>query len=232
MGRVKDYRVELAGLERSAWAAYLTERSGLPGPRGNIELGQAVADEGDLAIYDVLIASDDEYLTFCGVLGLGAVLATRADDSLEARLHHHASDGRWRVREGVAMALQRVGHADPRRLMRLVVEWAEDPDPLVQRAAAAAICEPRLLVTQDAAASAIQVCRSATESLAARPADQRRDPGVRTLRQGLGYCWSVAVAADPLPGLAALAALERSGDPDVAWIVKENRRKKRLAALL
>ena len=232
MGRVDDYRAELATLERSAWASYLTERSGLPGPRGNIELGQAVADEGDLATYDLLIASDDEYLTFCGVVGLGAVLATRADDTLEARLHRHASDGRWRVREAVAMALQRVGDADLPRLRRLVVKWAEDADPLVQRAAVAAICEPRLLATRDAAATAIEVCRYTTESLAARPADQRRDPHVRTLRQGLGYCWSVAVAADPLPGLATFAALEESSDPDVAWIVKENRRKKRLAALL
>ena len=47
----------------------------------------------------------------------------------------------------------------------------------------------------------------------------------------LGYCWSVAVAADPVTGLAAFAALDAS-DPDVAWVIAENRKKKRLAALL
>ena len=132
------------------------------------------------------------------------------------------------------MALQRLGDADPARLHALVSAWAGDADPLVQRAAAAGICEPRLLTEPASAAVAVEVCRVATASLAARPAAVRRQPDVRTLRQGLGYCWSVAVAADPEPGLAAWHALEQAaaGDPDVAWVLRENRTKKRLARLL
>lgn len=232
MGRTEEYRSELAGIDRSEWATFLAERSGLPGPRGNIELGQAVADIGDLALFDDLIATGDEYLTFCGVLGLGAELAAGQDDALIARLRAHATDPRWRVREGVAMALQRLGDADLPRMLSVVVDWVSVPHPLVQRAAAAAVCEPRLLVDASAAAIAVDVCRRATASLAARPLEQRRDPDVRTLRQGLGYCWSVAVAADPEPGLRAFAVLETSDDADVAWIVRENRRKKRLVTLL
>jgi len=231
VSKVEEYAAELDALDRAAWPAYLTERSGLPGPRGNIELGQAVADSGDLATFDALIASDDEYLTFCGVVGLGAVLVA-GDSAVEVRLRKHAADGRWRVREGVAMALQRLGDADLPRLLALVDDWVDDSDPLVQRAAAAAICEPRLLRTPPAAAVAVDVCRRATASLTARPPAVRRDPDVRTLRQGLGYCWSVAVAADPVPGLAAFADLGGADDADVAWIVRENRKKKRLATLL
>jgi hypothetical protein len=55
---------------------------------------------------------------------------------------------------------------------------------------------------------------------------------VRTLRQALGYCWSVAVAAAPAAGLPRFQALEEYDDRDVAWIVRENRRKARLAKLL
>ena len=55
---------------------------------------------------------------------------------------------------------------------------------------------------------------------------------MRTLRQALGYCWSVAVAADPEHGLPRFLALSASPDPDVAWVVRENRRKARLARLL
>lgn len=231
MSKVEEYAAELDALECAAWPAYLSEHSGLPGPRGNIELARAVADAGDLATFDALIATDDEYLTFCGVVGLGAVLAG-GDRAVEARLRRHAADGRWRVREGAAMALQRLGDADLPRLLAVVAGWADDPDPLVQRAAAAAICEPRLLRTPRAAAVAVDVCRRATASLAARPPAERRDPHVRTLRQGLGYCWSVAVAADPVPGLAAFAELHGADDADVAWIVRENRKKKRLARLL
>jgi hypothetical protein len=130
------------------------------------------------------------------------------------------------------MALQRLGDADLPRLLAVVADWVDDPHPLVQRAAIAAVCEPRLIRTPVAAVVAIDVCRRATSSLAARPSTERRDPDVRTLRQGLSYCWSVAVAAEPRPGLAAFADLEEVDDPDVAWIVRENRKKKRLAALL
>ena len=232
MTRVAEHAAQLAALDHAAWPVYLTEHSGLPGPRGNIELGQAVADVGTLDDFDALIRTDDEYLTFCGVMGLGAVLAAGGGDDIVERLRRHAADARWRVREAVAMALQRLGDADLPRLLALVRAWADDPDPLVQRAAAAGICEPRLLATPAAAAGAIEVCRRATQSLARRPAESRREPDVRSLRQGLGYCWSVAVAADPGPGLTAFRQLEGVDDADVAWIVRENRRKKRLAALL
>jgi len=231
MGRAAEYGRDLAARPRDAWPAYLREHSGLPGPRGNIELGQAVADLGDRQVFDDFIATGDEYLTFCGVLGLGAELASGEPDVLP-RLRGYAMDSRWRVREAVAMALQRLGDADLPRLLGVVRSWMSDPDPLVQRAAVAGICEPRLLRTSEAAATAIEACRSATGSLAARPVDLRKDAGVRVLRQGLGYCWSVAVAADPARGLAEFGKLEQSSDPDVAWVVRENRKKRRLAALL
>ncbi|HWK27932.1 MAG TPA: hypothetical protein VNS09_15310 [Solirubrobacter sp.] len=266
MGRVGDYRAELRRLPPERWPAFLAERSGLPGPRGNIELGLAVGEEAGRETLDALLATGDEYLTFCGVIGLGrlaaegeggaavaggaavgeavaggavasvaaggaAVGGAAADargDAL-ARLHAHAADGRWRVREGVAMALQRLGDADLPRMLAVVRAWAEDADPLVQRAAAAGVCEPRLLRTPAAAAAAVDVCDRATRLLAARPREQRRDDGVRALRKGLGYCWSVAVAADPGPGLPRFEALASVADPDVAWIVRENRKKARLA---
>ena len=221
--------MELAQLDRSAWPDYLDAHSGLPGPRGNIELAVAVADLSDAAFDDVLIASGDEYRTFCGVLGLGD---RAGDPAVVDRLRHLATDERWRVREAVAMALQRLGDADLGRLLEIVQDWAEDPDPLVQRAAAAGVCEPRLIRSVDAAAVALHVCERATELLARRPAESRRDPSVRTLRQALGYCWSVAVAADPAPGLGRFAVLRDSSDPDVAWIVRENLKKTRLTRLL
>ncbi len=238
MTRIQQYRESLRELPRAGWARYLSEQSGLPGPRGNIELAQAFADEADPALVEELLATGDEYLTFCGVVALGRELAAAPSHELEERLRAYAADERWRVREAVAMALQRVGDVDLAQLLRVVAAWAGDPDPLVQRAAVAGICEPRLLTGPVAAAAALDACRVATDRLASTPRDRRRDPGLRVLRQGLGYCWSVAVAADPDRGLPAFAALavrdgpDEADDPDVAWIVKENRRKKRLARLL
>jgi Vesicle coat complex, various subunits len=225
------YRAELNALTPAEWPDYLLERSGLPGPRANIELARAVADEGDRERFDRLIAGGEEYLVFCGVLGLGRLLAEGADDLVD-RLRAHATDSRWRIREAVAMALQRLGDADPPRLLEIAAAWVADPHPLVRRAAVASLCEPRLLRTPAAAAAAVEVCARATDALAALPREERRDPDVRVLRQALGYCWSVAVAADPGPGLPRFQALAGSADADIAWIVRENRKKARLAKLL
>jgi hypothetical protein len=229
VGRRDQYRAELRVLPTAQWEAHLRHGSGLPGPRANIELAQAVADEGDAGCFDRLIATDDEYLVFCGVIGLGRLLA--GGDPPD-RLREHAGDARWRVREAVAMALQRLGDADLPRLLDLVEDWAADPHPLVQRAAVGGICEPRLLKDPAAAHRAIEVCDRVTRSLAARPAGERADTGVRALRQALGYCWSVAVAAEPATGLPRFRALSGYDDPDVAWVVRENGKKTRLARLL
>ncbi|MBI2243725.1 MAG: HEAT repeat domain-containing protein [Nocardioides sp.] len=228
MTRIDEYRSDLGRLDRAAWPGYLDRHSHLPGPRGNIELAMAFAELADLALDDELIASGDEYRTFCGVLGLGA---TAADPEVQARLRELATDERWRIREAVAMALQHFGDLNLPALEMVVLDWANDPHPLVQRAAAAGICEPRLLVGPAAAAVAIEVCRRTTHALADLPAERRGDSDVRTLRQGLGYCWSVAVAADPAQGLPAFWALD-DADADIAWIVRENLQKARLTRLL
>lgn len=130
------------------------------------------------------------------------------------------------------MALQRLGDSDESRMLRIVSDWADGASPLVQRAAIAGVCEPRLLKTPEAAEAALGICERVTDALAARSSAERRDPDVRTLRQGLGYCWSVAVAADPARGLPRFRALSKSPDPDVAWIVRENSKKSRLSRLL
>lgn len=226
-----DYRRQLRSLPRGDWPRYLRERSGLPGPRANLSLAQALADEADEATLHALLATGDEYLVLCAVVGLGRLLAEGAADA-EPELRMYASSDNWRAREGVAMALQRLGDLDPERLLDLVSSWAMSPEPLVQRAAVAGICEPRLLRTKAAASRALEVCDVVTRSLLARPLPQRKEQAVRTLRQALGYCWSVAVAADPAEGTPRFCALAGIDDPDVVWIVRENKKKARLAALL
>lgn len=231
MARRDAYRAELRALRPADWASYLRTHSGLPGPRANLELAQAVAEEATPEQLDSLLATDEEYLVLCATIGLGRLLADGAEQAGE-RLRSYATDARWRVREGVAMGLQRLGDADLPRLLDLATSWAQDPDPLVQRAAVAGICEPRFLKRPGAAARAIGICEHLTQQIAAQPRGERRDGTVRTLRQALGYCWSVAVAADPDTGLPRFQRLTASHDPDVAWIARENAKKARLASLL
>ncbi len=219
---------QLASLDRASWPAFLDRHSGLPGPRANLELATAFATLADAALATGLANDADEYRAMCGAAALGR---RAADPAAEARARELAGDRRWRVRMGVELGLQLLGDGSPDTLRSVALDWVEDADPLVKRAAIAALCEPRLLRGAERAAVAIAVCRRATDAITAVPPERRREPNVRVLRQALGYCWSVAVAADPIPGLAAFAELDAS-DPDVAWIVKENRVKKRLATLL
>lgn len=235
MARVEEYRTTLRGLDPRQVPAYLTASSGLPGPRANLALLDAFGDVAPAGLVRDMATDADEYRRSCGTAALGRLVVEATDAGARSALdllHDRAADSSWRVREAVAMALQRVGDARPALLRDLVASGVSDPHPLVRRAAVAGVCEPRLLTEPRTAVAARAACRAATDSIEALPHDARRDPDVRTLRQALGYCWSVAVAADPAAGLAAFADLAASHDPDTAWIVRSNRGKKRLARLL
>jgi hypothetical protein len=97
---------------------------------------------------------------------------------------------------------------------------------LEQRAAVAAVCEPRLLKREADAPPVFAVLDNATNSIAS--AADRRSDAFRTLRQALGYCCSVAVAAYPAFGRPAFERWLSSGDADVRWLLRENLKKNRL----
>src|SRR5260370_605150 len=60
---------------------------------------------------------------------------------------------------------------------------------------------------------------------------ERKDDGFRALRKALGYCWSVAAAAAPENAVPYFEKWMRSRDKDVAWVMKSNLAKARMAAL-
>lgn len=231
---IERYRLKLrSAADRDA---FLQAESRLPGRRGNLELAQAAALEltkADLVRYariDAAQAPENtarSFLAFCGVLGLGRLLA-EGDRSQETALRRHARDRRWRIREAVAMALQIVGdhqrsllHAIARRWM--VGGWLE------QRAAVAAVAEPRLLDSTLAARSALRILGQATRNLTR--SDESDPDGRRVLRQALGYAWSVVVAAIPAEGKAAMQAWIDSDNEDVRWVMRQNLGKTRLRRL-
>ncbi|MBP1693723.1 MAG: uncharacterized protein H6Q37_1606, partial [Chloroflexi bacterium] len=150
MTRIADYRDQLRRLAN--WDDYLLDNSGLPGPRGNLELAQAAAEEGNQERFESWLAytpelapvnDPHEFLAFCGVLGLGRLVADGQVDLIN-RLRPFASDPRWRIREAVAMALQLVGDRNPTLWLETAGEWAQG-SWLEERAAVAALAEPRLL---------------------------------------------------------------------------------------
>ena len=231
MSKVDYYRQILHTLDDLD--PFLLQESGLPGPRANLELLQAVADEGSEAQFRrwltlgpdrAPVNSPQQFLAVCGVVGLGRLLAEGHDEVLPI-LRDYASDPRWRMREGVAMALQRLGDRDMDALLAEMASWSQG-NWLEKRAAAAGLCEPRLLTRPQHAQRVLQLLDDITTSVAA--ADDRKNDDFKTLRQALGYCWSVVVAALPTEGKAAMEKWVPAADSDVAWIMKENLEKKRL----
>ncbi len=267
MTKADNYRAALAGLPAADWEPYILAHSNLPGPRGNLELAAAVADEGDEAQFrrwaslgpDVAPENTPGcFLAFCGVVGLGALMArsTRWGEAFQDEraatespasdatspategacrnasplqmLRGLASDPRWRIREAVAMALQRWGDADMDALLDAMVDWAQG-GPLEQRAAAAALCEPRLLKNSAHAAAVLRILDEMTTSIT--QVTDRKSDAFKTLRQGLAYCWSVAVAALPDAGKPLMEKWLAGPDPDIRWIMWENLKKNRLTKM-
>jgi len=111
-----------------------------------------------------------------------------------------------------------------RAVLRTLEDW--DSFLLEKRAAAAALCEPRLLRRREHAERVLHLLDQITASLLG--IQNRKTDDFRTLRQGLGYCWSVATAACPDKGKETLEKWLSSSDPDVRWIMRQNLSKNRL----
>jgi hypothetical protein len=231
---VEDYRRTLRDL--AEWEPFLLEQSALPGPRANLELAAAAAEEAEQEVLRRWAAvspdaapfgSTEEFLPVCGAIGLGRLLAD-GDRSALVDLRRLAVDPRWRVREAVAIALQRFGDVDFPALLTEMQRWARG-SLLERRAAVAALCEPRLLSDPNRARDVLTLLGRVTAEL--EDADEHRSDAFRVLRQTLGYAWSVAIVALPEEGKALLERLLASRDRDVRWIVRANLRKRRLVQL-
>ncbi len=94
------------------------------------------------------------------------------------------------------------------------------------RAAAASLCEPRLLKQKECAKQTLALLDQITASILS--ANDRKTDEFRALKKGMGYCWSVAVAANPAAGMPLMEHWFSATDKDIRWIMRENLKKKRL----
>lgn len=234
MPKADTYRAELAALPD--WDTYLMAHSGLPGPRANLELLDVAAELANETQIKRWLAFDvkrappgtrEEYLAVCGTVGLGKLIAQGKRNYLAA-LRARASDARWRVREGVAIALQLWGDSDFDAVLDAVEPW-RDGNLYEQRAIAAALCEPRLLKNRAQVRRVLKLLDGITSDFAKN--NDRKSAAFVVLKKGLSYCWSVAVAASPDDGKRAIEKWFASSDPAVRAVMRENLKKKRLVRM-
>ena len=131
---------------------------------------------------------------------MGQLLTQGNPEALQI-LRAAASDSLWRVREGVAMALQRFDDTDMGGLLSKMERWSRGSF-LEMRAAAASLCESRLLKQAEHAKDALLILDRITKSISS--AKNRNTDAFKALRKSMGYCWSVAVAANPETGISMM----------------------------
>ena len=234
MSKVDQYRQELRTLD--SWDNYLLEESRLPGPRANLELAFAVAQESseDQILRFAQLNPEDapgntqkEFLAFCGVLGLGYFMARGEGDHF-ATLREKANDPRWRIREAVALGLQKYGQASTEQLLQFMEMWRVGT-LLERRAVVATLCEPGLLEDQHHTSRIIDIIDAITASILDET--DRKSEEFKVLRKGLAYGWSVLVAGQPSIGKPRMEKWIGSQDADIRWIMKQNLKKKRLTRM-
>ncbi len=234
MGKIEEYREILRTL--NTWDDFLRQQSRLPGPRANLELAFAVALEGtkdQILRYAYLDSkqapynTQGEFLAFCGVLGLGYLAARGVGDHFSI-LREKASDSRWRIREAVALGLQKYGQTSIEPLLEMLGKWSQG-NLLERRAVVASLCEPSLLEDRNHASRIMDIIDEITASILDE--EDRISAEFRVLRKGLGYGWSVVVASQPSIGKSRMEKWITAHDSDIRWIMKQNLKKKRLSRM-
>ena len=192
-------------------------------------MAYAVADEGNKRQFEEFLSFQAEentpevFLVFCGVVGLGKLAAN--EPKLFDRLRGYASDPRWRIREAVATGLQLTGDQDMDRLLEQMQKWSRG-NWYEKRAAAATLAEPRLLKQPKHVKQVLHSLDVITRSM--EKAVDTKDESFKVLRQGMGYCWSVAVVALPETGKPMMEKWLNSPNNDIRWMMKENLKKNRM----
>jgi hypothetical protein len=257
MSKKETYREELAQRfadyrttgDADAIMEYLLAQSNLPGPRGNLELAAVFAelaaerfvDEPEqiwslcetligLSAEEAPVNDPKEFLPFCGAQAIGAIGAVSAAYFQEAMVHLRelANDPRWRIREGVAMGIQRLLAKENQKTLAALEAWIAPGAWLALRTVAAGVAEPPLLRDEQTARAALALHVQMLNHVRMAATQERKSDEFKALKKGLGYSLSVVVAALPLEGFAYLQQLADSTDREVQWILKENMKKARL----
>jgi hypothetical protein len=255
MGRQEKHKRDLIGLfdeflesgDADKLLGYIASNSNLPSPRANLELAAAFSEvvedctrKAPDALWELVIdmagvSADEapvnaapEFIPFCGAAASGAIASVRPQffDQALATLRALARDPRWRMREAVPMALQKLLSSRTRDTLKELERWVAGGDLLEMRAAAAAVADPAALKDEETARQALRLHRSIMEQVL--NSTDRKSEAFRILRKALGYTVSVVLAALPEEGFEFMAQLIATQDRDVAWIVRQNLKKNRL----
>lgn len=255
MNKLENYKLDLKPLleeylksgNLNKITTYLTVNSALPGRRANLELARAFADMcevysvtnldliKDLVLGLSQITSDDapvnspkEFLPFCGVLTTGFLGAIHPSFFYESLSHirSRAIDSRWRIREAIAMAIQRLIEKQGTSTLQELESWVSGENWLAMRAVVTGVAEPALLEDSRVSNWALKIHKKVFYHI--HLTTNRRSEDFKILTKGLSYTLSVVICALPIEGFEYLYELIDLQDDEILRIVKLNLKKNRM----
>lgn len=222
--------------------------SNLPGRRANLEMAFALADCFEkvdasesrwkmllewtkISPYDAPTNNPREFLPFCAILSLGS-LYNNADKKRKEHIINiikgSASDGRWRIREAVAMGFQRVSEKNFTVIKELFSEWVRKASLLEKRAILATLAHPPVLDNKENVIFCFRIADEILQGLLKLNGIERKSEEFAILKKGLEFTISVYVACLPEEGFRFLKKWAQKDDADIKRILKSNLSKTRL----
>jgi len=213
----------------------LLKNSGLPGPRGNLELLHSFSEKATerevnecFSFYrDDLHNSPEEFVVMCGIVGYCILNKDNIPKTLTT-IRKYASHSSWRIRESVAIGIQEIAENNMCEIINNLKKWM-DGNELEKRAIVAALCEPKLLKEKTIIIELLEILNIITMGF--DKIDGKLSENQNSLRKTLGYGWSVAIVSLPNEGKLAFEKIAECNNKHIKWIVKENLRKKRLTVM-
>ena len=228
---------------------YIKRNSNLPGPRGNLEMAFAFRDTISSQIpskanelmqlcteftnFDSLVAPTNdpmEMVPFCGIIGIGRIGSLNEFHTKCLELvHFHATDERWRMREGIAMALSDlIGSHSEETISQLEI-WMQDADWLIYRGIVAGFAEPKILRDEYISKTALRFHDRILEQVLMN--ENSKNEEFKVLVKALKYTVSVVAAVDPEAGFTFIDKWIRKKSKLISSIIKSNLQKNRLIKL-
>ena len=203
---------------------FLEKESKLPGPAANLNLLRqfiidATAEQTALCL-SVLDKKPDPNSPATFVASCGVAASANPEIFKKA-----ANSDNWRIRESAVLGLQNLGLKDLDSLYSIFDSW-ENANLLEKRCIAATLCEPALIKTGEKAEKILGVLNEYMEIIEMEK--NVKSDEYKVFKKSMGYCISVAVAANPEKGKEFFEAWMRSPNSEVRWILSENLKKDRL----
>jgi len=249
-----DYKSDLMKLfeqtKVSAIEKFLLENSNLPGQRANLGLASCFADFfgrdnlgksnismldswSSMSATDAPVNNPKEFLPFCAIQAFGA-LYSHADlhrkNAILKLLKQSANDERWRMRESVAMAFQRIAENNLSTIEEIFSSWLKQKTTGAEkRAILVALAHPCVLKgNKKHVKYCLQISDAILTEISTYKDSQCRTDDFLILLKGLEFTVSVFIAQLPVEGFDLITNYANSKNKYIIRIIKSNLSKERL----